>query len=138
MSETTAAAPQTVDPAEGAPVLHVCVTCRRGLTAEAIEESGIPGRVLFEQLTAQADEAGITVKSVECLASCNRGCSAAVSMPERWTLLLGDLGPEKVGDLMSWLDLYRASKRGIVPASKRPPSLANMLVARLPAAIAPA
>jgi len=137
MSETT----QPPSTAEN-PTLHVCITCRRTPSTEAATqaagEAEVPGRQLFDRLTQTAETAGFEIRSVQCMASCGRGCSAAVSMPEKWTLLLGNLAPEKADDLVSWLDLYRNSKTGIVPASKRPESLADMVIARLPAALAPA
>ncbi|GBR47705.1 hypothetical protein AA3990_1867 [Gluconobacter roseus NBRC 3990] len=59
-------------------------------------------------------------------------------MPGKWTLLLGSLEIEKLADFKEWLKLYSASKTGMVPASKRPPALSDMVIARLPADVASA
>ena len=114
------------------PVLHVCVTCRRGLP---LTTGPVQGRQLYDALTSHAENGDFSVEPVECMATCSRGCVAAVSMPEKWTLILGQLGPEKVDDLLTFLNAYRASKTGTVMPSKRPASLSDMILARLPASL---
>lgn len=124
--------------AEG-PVLHVCITCRRG--GPAMDTP--PGAQLLDSLTAllaaEPQQAfPVTLRPVSCLAACDRGCAAAIAMPDRWTWLLGQLGPEKAEDLLAYAQLYAASSRGTVMPSRRPASLANMVLGRLPAALYPA
>ncbi len=131
MSDTTS--PATANEQIAQPVLTVCVTCRRGLSSAEIGDAPVPGRQLYDALMANAEESGIVVKPVECMSLCARGCAAAVSMPGKWTLLLGGLEMEKLADFKEWLKLYSASKTGMVPASKRPPALSDMVIARLPA-----
>jgi len=121
-------------PSVAKPVLMVCVTCRRGLSRSELGEAPFPGRQMHDALLAGLDGDAVTIQPVECMSSCGRGCTAAVSMPGKWTLLLGGLGPENAGDLAEWVGLYAASKSGMVPASKRPAALAEMVIARLPAA----
>lgn len=166
-------------PAEG-PVLHVCITCRRG----GPDMETPPGAQLLERLTAFLDAetqpgsalqpafhtashtapqhaspvseqpsvlsavpsspavaqglVPVTLHPVSCLAACDRGCTAAIAMPGRWTWLLGHLGPEKAEDLLAYARLYAASPRGTVMPSRRPASLADMVLGRLPAALYPA
>lgn len=118
------------------PVLHVCVTCRRGGPATAHP----PGAQLLEHLQTLLDaeqQAGATsavqLRSVACLAACDQGCTAAIAMEGRWTWLLGHLGPEKADDLLVYARLYAASSKGTVMPSRRPASLANMVLGRVPA-----
>ncbi|MBS1101681.1 DUF1636 domain-containing protein [Gluconobacter sp. Dm-62] len=134
MSDTTSSTTPT-EPAVQ-PVLTVCVTCRRGLSSAEIGDAPGPGRQLYDALLANAEESGILIRPVECMSLCSRGCTATVSMPGKWTLLLGGLEMEKIADFKGWLKLYSASKTGMVPASKRPPTLSDMVIARLPADIA--
>lgn len=114
------------------PVLHVCVTCRRGLP---LTDDPVQGRQFYEALARHAEKDNFSIQPVDCMATCSRGCVAAVSMPEKWTLILGQLGPEKIEDLRTFLGLYRASKTGTVMPSKRPASLSDMILARLPASL---
>lgn len=72
---------------------------------------------------------------VSCLAACGQGCTAAIAMPERWTWLLGHLGPEKAEDILAYARLYAASSKGTVMPSRRPPSLADMVLGRVPATL---
>ncbi|GAJ30616.1 DUF1636 family protein [Acidomonas methanolica] len=117
-------------------VLTVCVTCRRGLSPSELGEAPLPGRLLYEALQTRLSEGEVLLRPVECMSSCNRGCMAAASMPGKWTFLLAGMGPEKADDLVEWVKLYSASKTGMVPVSKRPASLADMVIARLPGAMA--
>lgn len=111
--------------------VHVCVTCGRSGQADGPSR----GQQLHDALQAKATERGIAVHSVQCLAACDRGCTAVVSMPGKWAWLLGHLGPGNASDLMDYLDLYAASAKGTVMPSRRPASLAHMVLGRIPASL---
>ncbi|QDH17748.1 DUF1636 domain-containing protein [Swingsia samuiensis] len=111
------------------PVLHVCVTCRQG---RPFEERPIPGQVFYDKLEEYAAEKDFDLQPVKCFASCARGCVVGVSMPQKWTLLLGHLGLHNLQDFLTYLELYRTSKTGMVMPSKRPQSLSEMVLSRLP------
>lgn len=101
-----------------------------------------PGEQLLQKLqdllTAE-QEAGATpsavLRSVACLAACDRGCTAAIAKEGRWTWLLGHLGPEKAEDILAYARLYAASAKGTVMPSRRPASLADMVLGRVPATL---
>lgn len=112
------------------PVLHVCTTCRAGAPLPA---DGVPpGTHLFEAVSAAA--AWVVVRPVTCLSSCNDGCAAAVSAPGKWTYLLGRLHPGLTADLLDYVGRYAASVTGTVMPSRRAPSLARMILGRVPGA----
>ena len=99
-----------------------------------------PGAQLLERLqnllAAQClagEPPSVTLRPVACLAACERGCAAAIAMPERWTWLLGHLSAEKAEDILAYARLYAASAKGTVMPSRRPASLANMVLGRVPA-----
>jgi predicted metal-binding protein len=94
-----------------------------------------PGAELFARLAAAPDADAVELRKTECLASCDRGCTAAIAMPGRWTWLLGRLGPEKADDLLAYARLYAASPRGTVMPSRRPATLSDMVLGRVPAAL---
>lgn len=110
------------------PTLHICTTCRAGLP---LAEGAIaPGQHMFDAVAALAPE--VTLKPVKCLSSCNAGCAAAISEPGKWTYLLGRLEPSMAPDLLAYAATYAAHPTGTVLPSKRPASLARMILGRMP------
>jgi len=114
-------------------VLHVCTTCRAGTdTREGIP---VPGQVLHDRLAALLaldPSRPVRLDAIECLAVCNDGCAAAIAMPGKWSYLLGRLHPDKAEDLLVFARSYGASRTGTVMPSKRPASLATMILGRIP------
>ena len=110
------------------PVLHVCTTC--GSRLPRPPGSLPPGERLFRALE---DAPGLHVRPVQCLSSCDNRCTAVISAPGKWTYLLGRLDPELAGDLLAYAATYAASANGTVLPSRRPPSLAGMILGRVPA-----
>ncbi len=111
------------------PTLHVCTTCRAG---HPIGEGDTPpGQDLFAAAAAAAPP-HIAVRPVKCLSSCNEGCAAAISAPGKWTYLLGRLDLASVPDLLTYADTYAAHPTGTVLPSRRPASLARMILGRMP------
>ena len=115
--------------------LHVCVTCRAG--QELAEHETPPGQVLHdalqERLRTRADPAALELRAVKCLASCERGCAAAISMPGKWSYLLGHLDAAIADDVLTYSLSYAASSTGTIMPSRRPESLRNAILARFPA-----
>ncbi len=114
------------------PVLHVCVTCRAGQRCEDGEVA--PGARLhgaLEQLNADAG-APVEVRPIACLAACDRGCTAAISMPGQFGYLLGGLSAGIAGDVLDYAQRYPTAKNGFVLLSKRAASLRNSILGRIP------
>ncbi len=113
------------------PVLHVCTTCRAG---PPLSEGQIaPGRHMHDAVAALlADNPVAELREVVCLSSCDNGCAAAISAPGKWTYLLGRLDPALGPDLLAYVAAYAAAKTGTVLPSKRPASLARMVLGRMP------
>ena len=84
--------------------------------------------------TALARRAGpeVEVRPIKCLSACDDGCTVAVSMPGKWTYLLGRLDPSLADDLLTYAATYAASATGGVLPSKRPASLAHVILGRTP------
>ena len=111
------------------PCLHVCVTCRAG---RPLPEGGTPAGQYFHDAVAQLAGDDVTVRPVQCLASCNTGCAVAISMPGKWTYLLGRLSNELAPDLLTFAAAYAQARTGAVMPSKRPASLVNIVLGRVP------
>jgi len=113
------------------PILHVCTTCRAGL--KLTEGETPPGRHMHDAVAALlAANPVAELREVVCLSSCDHGCAAAISAPGKWTYLLGRLDPALGPDLLAYVEAYAAAKTGTVLPSKRPASLARMVLGRLP------
>ena len=69
---------------------------------------------------------------MKCLSSCDHGCAAAISAPGKWTYLLGRLDTALVPDLVEYAATYAAHPTGTVLPSRRPASLARMILGRMP------
>ena len=115
------------------PYLYVCTTCRAG---KPVGDGELPSGAHLHAAVALAlqnePSPSAELREVVCLSACDRGCSAAIAMPGKWTYVLGDLSLELVPDLLIYAASYGASKNGVVMRSRRPASLNNVLVARVP------
>lgn len=124
-------------PREIRPQLHVCVSCWLGGVASAAEGAQTDGRRLYDQILSLLAEMGeaapVEVRPTLCFANCERGCSAGIAAPGKWSYLMGDLGPEHAADLLTYCHAYASAKTGVVLPSKRPPSLEKTVIARFPA-----
>lgn len=103
------------------PVIHVCLTCRDG------------GEDLHDALKMQAEGLGVTIEGVKCLAACQQGCTATLSMPGKWSWLLGRLQSRLAEDLLVYAKAYEQSRSGTVMPSRRPDRLRNIVLGRFPA-----
>ena len=113
------------------PILHVCTTCRAGLPLT--EGQPVRGRLMHDAVAALlAARPEVELREVACLSSCDSGCAAAISQPGKWTYLLGRLDPTLAPDLLAYAATYAASRNGTVLPSKRPASLARVILGRVP------
>jgi len=108
--------------------LNICITCRGS------EPGGnIPaGQRLFKAVMALPAVDGVTVRPLSCLANCDRGCSAALTMPGKWSFLLGRLAPALAADLLAYAGAYAQSANGTLMPSARPGSMRNVVLGRIP------
>jgi predicted metal-binding protein len=114
-------------------VLHVCTTCRAG--QELAEGDPFPGALLHAEIARQLRDRpaqALCLREVKCLSSCPRGAAAAISMPGKWSYLLGDLTQALVPDLLDYCASYAASKTGTVLPSRRAASLQSFILGRFP------
>jgi predicted metal-binding protein len=118
----------------GRPCLLVCMTCRAG---RQLAEGEIPaGALLHSALAARLSDTVqpplVELRTTSCLANCERGCSAVIAMPGKWSYVLGHLAPDSASDLLLYAAAYALTPTGTVMPSRRPVSLARMVIARIP------
>jgi predicted metal-binding protein len=116
--------------------LHVCVTCRAGEDGQRDQATARAGRRLYDALAEaqRRDDSAprFRIAEVECLSNCNRGCSAALTGPGRWSYIYGDLSEASAEDLLIGASRYAATGDGLVPWRERPAILRKGVIARIP------
>lgn len=124
MAETPA--PKTADV-----TLTICTTCRR---EDVDPEATRPGSILMAALSEAELPAGVTVRGVECLSACKRGCAMVLTGGDgRWSYVYGDLDPEThVEDILAGAAAYAATSDGLVPWRERPQVFRKQSIARIP------
>jgi predicted metal-binding protein len=116
--------------------VHVCVTCKADEACEGdAERPGQRFRHALGEARARGDADWLEIREVNCLASCERGCAVAISMAGKWSYLLGRLTAAKADDFLTYARTYRASKTGLVLPSKRPASLHDAVLGRMPSLV---
>ncbi|MEW5422859.1 DUF1636 family protein [Amorphus sp. 3PC139-8] len=128
----TAPTPDTEAPIR----LMVCTTCREaGVSADDPERPGARlHQALAERLAEDAQlSCRIALEAVTCLSVCKRPCTIAVSGPDRWTYVYGDLDADVSADtILAGVGLYADTADGIVPWRQRPTEFKKGVVARIP------
>jgi predicted metal-binding protein len=119
------------EPVTDRPRLILCTACRAGRTLAEGETA--PGALLHAALQSRLGaDAAVELGEATCLANCDRGCSAAIAMPGKWTYLLGRLDASLADDLLEYAARYAASATGTVLPSRRPASLRDIVIGRVP------
>jgi predicted metal-binding protein len=124
------------------PDLFICTTCQcRG--AEPVADGDIADglrlyRAVEARLAAMREPAPVRLHAISCFANCERGCSAAIAAPGKWSYLMGGLDAGLAGDLLTYAEAYRRSASGVLLPSRRPAALRDAVIARFPAHFAEA
>ena len=115
--------------APSAPIVYVCITCKRAGEAESEPR---PGAILAEATMQAAEGTEITVRRIRCLANCTRGPSAAMRSNGSWTYIFGGLDVACAPALIEGVRLLARAADGIMPWRGRPEPLKRGLIARIP------
>jgi predicted metal-binding protein len=127
---TTAPADRPAPTASCGPmVVSVCITCK---TADG---TAVVGPEMFASVRAALGEgdANVVVRPVQCLSVCKRPATVAVTSPDGYTFLFGDLQTDSgTAALVSFVKSYRNSGYGLVPWRERAEVLRKGMLARVP------
>ena len=120
-----------------APVeLLVCVTCRRSDGEAAGDGSNLqrPGAMLHGALTKADLPDHVTIRPVECLSNCTRGCSIVLRGGDRrWTYIYGNFREdEHVDTIVDGVRRYAETEDGLVPWRERPQHFRKNCISRIP------
>ena len=110
-------------------VVFVCRSCRDDADPNVEPR---PGALLTQAAIDLGAEANVEVRSVNCLANCKRGATAAMRGADGWSYVFGGLTPDDAADVISGAQLLAGSTDGLMPWRGRPQSLKRGLIARIP------
>jgi predicted metal-binding protein len=116
----------------GPVLVSVCVSCR-----STDGQPSCSGNDLIATLHAAfaPEDGDVTMRPVQCLSVCKRQTTVAVSAPDGYTFLFGDLDVTTgAAALAAFVRSYRQSGYGMVPWHERPEVLRRRLIARVPPA----
>jgi predicted metal-binding protein len=127
--ETLLAEPTRTQAPTGPVVVSVCITCK------SADGSAVIGPEMFDAVKAALGDrdAGVLVRPVQCLSVCKRPATVAVTSPDGYTFLFGDLQTDSgTAALLSFVQSYQKSDYGLVPWRERADVLRKGMVARVP------
>lgn len=113
----------------GPVVVSVCISCKTADTG------AIVGPEMFDAVKAALGDgdAAVMVRPVQCLSVCKRPATVAVTSPDGYTFLFGDLQTDSgTAALVSFVQSYRKADYGLVPWRERAVVLRKGMVARVP------
>ena len=126
--DSTQAEPPRAVPA-GPVIVSVCTTCK---TADGGTVVG-PDMFAAVQAAIGNGDPNVQVRPVQCLSVCKRPATVAVTSPDGYTFLFGDLQTGSgTAALVSFVKSYRNSDYGLVPWRERAEVLRKGMVARVP------
>jgi len=124
------ATPVGVSEEHATTVIYVCTTCRR---PDDPEDHPRPGRAFAAATERAAQDTGIAVQPLRCLANCKRGCSAILRRSDAWAYVFGNLDPDRDAEaLVQGAQLLAHSIDGLLPWRGRPEVLKRNMMARVP------
>ena len=113
----------------GPVVVSVCITCK---TPTAARWSAPTCSRRCRPRLGDGDP-NVLVRPVQCLSVCKRPATVAVTSPDGYTFLFGDLQTESgTAALASFVKSYQNSDYGLVPWRERAEVLRKGMVARVP------
>jgi predicted metal-binding protein len=129
MSAAPDTSPTKSAAAAAAPVVYVCITCKRAGEADSDPR---PGAMLASATEQAAAGTEVEVRRLRCLANCTRGPSAAMRCNGSWTYVFGGLDATCAEALVIGARLLAGAADGILPWRGRPDILKRGLIARVP------
>lgn len=109
-------------------VVSVCTTCK--------SDGQDHGQTLLQATRAATREQNVTIRAVQCLGVCKRPGTIAVTAPDGYTFVFGDLhGETGAAAIAAFVNSYSQANLGLVPWRERPEVIRRGLVARIPPAI---
>lgn len=122
----------TSDVGEQRPLLTICLRCRDNRETNSDSDRG-GARLAEAVLRAGVEDVALDVRGVHCLSQCKRPCAVALSGPDRFTYLFGDLDPTRhARDIVDLAALYLRSPSGFMARGERPEPMRAGVLGRVP------
>lgn len=125
-------------PDPGGILLSVCLSCRDGREATPDSERAgtrFAGAIIATFAARRTGLSGVALRGVACMSQCKRPCVVALTGPERFTYLFGDLDADRHADaVLDVLATYAGGAEGFMERTQRPESLRAGILGRIPPA----
>jgi predicted metal-binding protein len=129
ISDSMQAEPTLTKLPAGPVIVSVCTTCKNADDGTVVG----PEMLAAVQAAFGNDDPNVVVRPVQCLSVCKRPATVAVTSPDGYTFLFGDLQTESgTAALKSFVKSYRNSGYGLVPWRERAEVLRKGMLARVP------
>ncbi|UZE47807.1 DUF1636 domain-containing protein [Rhodopseudomonas sp. P2A-2r] len=126
-SDVTMTEPRRSHAPAGPVIVSVCITCK------SADGSAVVGPEMFDAVKSALGVSDVMVRPVQCLSVCKRPATVAVTSPDGYTFLFGDLQTDSgSAALVSFVQSYQKSDYGLVPWRERADVLRKGMVARVP------
>ena len=116
--------------------LSVCTRCRPpDFGGPNDERPGyhLAGSILQHARAQAGADPALTIRGVRCMSQCKRPCVIALSAPNKFTLVFGDLDSRTGADaVLALARQYAESADGLVPRPERPAPLRAGILGRIP------
>lgn len=118
--------------------LSICVRCRDGRETDGADLKQRGGRRLSDAVIRRFKDSdaallGVHLRGVQCMSQCKRPCTIALSGPDRFTYLFGDLDPELHAlEVLNIAATYARAESGFLPRQDRPEVLRGGILGRIP------
>ncbi|MEL7049582.1 MAG: DUF1636 domain-containing protein, partial [Pseudomonadota bacterium] len=119
-------------------ILSICLRCRDGREDRDTDLEQRGGRRLARAVTnafpdSRAANLDVHLRGVNCMSQCKRPCTIALSGPDCFTYLFGDLDPAlHANDILSVVADYADLEDGFLPRHARPEVLREGILGRIP------
>lgn len=128
--------------------LLVCTTCAS--IWQDGKRTGVSGGEILLEKIRQVEQENLSnnydnnsptlfsIEAVQCMSVCSRACAIALTAPDKYTYVFGDLPVDEtnltatVNSIFQCADLYAGKQDGLLGWSERPPVLQKGLIARIP------
>lgn len=126
-SNALAAKPMPADAPAQPVIVSVCVTCKT-------TDTSLDGPTMYAAVkSAIGERDDVRIRPVQCLSVCKRPATVAITSPDGYTFLFGDLQADTgAAALASFVRSYQNSDYGLVPWRERAEVLRKGMVARVP------
>ena len=114
--------------------LYICTTCKKRQGEDIINP--LVGEQLYDAVTKAMEGSDLSpcvvVKPQKCLSGCKRASVIALTSPEKYSYVFGDLDEGDADTVLEITQTYVQQEEGVLKKPDRPEKLRQSVLARVP------